>query len=63
VQRERRRLRRADDDAAVRTPTRDDAAANFGAVATPRQLVVSAIEPVVDGGYNKAIVLRLPLDE
>ena len=33
----------------------------IGAVATPRQLVVSAIEPVIDGGTNQAIVLRLPL--
>ena len=35
----------------------------IGAVATPNQLVVSAIEPVVDGGYNRAVVLRLPIDD
>jgi hypothetical protein len=33
----------------------------IGAVATPRQVVVSAIEPVADGGHNKMIVLRLPV--
>ena len=33
----------------------------IGAVATAEQLVVSAIEPVVDGGHNRAVVLRLPL--
>ena len=32
-----------------------------GAIATAEQLVVSAIEPVVDGGHNRAVVLRLPL--
>lgn len=35
----------------------------IGAVATPGQLVVSAIEPVIDGGPNEAIVLRLPLHD
>lgn len=35
----------------------------IGAVATPRQVVVAAIEPVVDGGYNNAVVLRLPLHD
>ena len=35
VQRERRRLRRADDDAAVRSRTRDDAAVNTGSVNAP----------------------------
>jgi hypothetical protein len=33
----------------------------IGAIATPQQLVVSAIEPVVDGGHNRAVILRLPL--
>jgi hypothetical protein len=33
----------------------------IGAIATPQQLVVGAIEPVVDGGHNRAVILRLPL--
>jgi hypothetical protein len=32
-----------------------------GAVATADQLMVSAIEPVVDGGPNRVVVLRLSL--
>ena len=33
----------------------------IGAIATAEQLVVSAIEPVVDGDHNRTVVLRLPL--
>jgi hypothetical protein len=33
----------------------------IGAVATAEQLVVSAIEPVVEGDHNRVVVLRLPL--
>jgi hypothetical protein len=35
----------------------------IGAIATPDQLVVSAIEPVARGGHNKVVVLRLPLSD
>jgi hypothetical protein len=34
----------------------------IGAVATPSQIVVSAVEPVTDGGHNKLVVLRLPIN-
>ena len=35
----------------------------IGAVSTPDQLVVSAIEPVARGGHNKMVILRLPLSD